>query len=111
MEYRFDGEIARIYSVNAALLLQYIWKRKNDYVESNIHHYHNRYWIRCSYKTLGETFPFLSKHALKQAADLLTMHGILLRRKMSQCRFDNTSYYAFTQQGKQLMLKGENELI
>ena len=109
MKFKFDKKLAVGYGVNAAFLLGYLWQRNCELAEANASKQHGRRWIRSGYKSIQAEMPFLSQHVIKQALSLLTSEGILLRGKRSDCPFDNTSYYAFTQYGKKLMIQEESE--
>ena len=109
MKFKFDKKLAVDYGVNAVFLLGYLWQKNCELAEAKSAKQHSRRWIRSGHSSIQAELPFLSKHAIKQALSLLTSEGILLWGKMSDCPFDNTSYYAFTQYGKKLMLQEESE--
>lgn len=109
MIHNFNVGIARRYGVNAALVAQYVWDQICENEFHNKHHYDGRCWMRCSHMMFTAVMPYLSKHLVRRALERLMKQGVLVRGEFGADRFDRTSWYAFTQFGRLLMLESEDE--
>lgn len=107
----FDSEIAQEYGVNAAVILQHIafWVEKNEANNRNFHD--GYYWTYNSIAAMQKLFPYLSKNQITTAIDKLIKAEVIISGNYNEMRYDRTLWYALTEKGKELILKGQVEKI
>jgi DNA-binding PadR family transcriptional regulator len=109
MEHSFNIDVATVYGVNAAIILNNLefWIAKN---KANEKHYHDGYyWTYNSTKALSELFPYLTKKKIEAALGLLRDDGIIITGNYNSDKRDRSLWYAITEKGEEL-LKRENAL-
>ena len=106
MKHTFDIEIARIYGINAAIILENIgfWVKKNEANGENF--YNGAHWTYNSVKAFSELFPYMSEHSIRRAIERLESCGLILTGKFNKKGFDRTSWYTLTERGKDLLQYG-----
>jgi hypothetical protein len=106
----FDIEVAELYGINCAVILEniYYWIEHNRANEKNFHD--GRYWTFNSTKAFGELFPYLSKKQIETALKKLREEGILITGNYNQLKYDRTLWYAITDKGYSILLRGEMEI-
>lgn len=106
----FDVNIAKLYGVNCAVILQNIWHwvRKNEANGTNFHD--GRYWTYNSTKAFQELFPYLSQKQIETALKKLRDEEIIVTGNYNTMKYDRTLWYAVTQKGKCILLAGEMEI-
>lgn len=82
--------LAKAIGLNEAIVLQQIhyWTRENRHVIDGYS------WTYNTVEEWQKQFPFWSNATIRRAVDSLVDAGLLLKRKLSQNRFDNTLWYA-----------------
>lgn len=107
--HQFDTEIAEIYGVNAAILLNNIafWVQKN--AANDVNFFEGRYWTYNSVSAFSKLFPYLSKSQITTALKKLEGEGIIQTGNFNQSAYDRTTWYAFTDKGEQLLRNGDSE--
>lgn len=105
----FDINVAKIYGVNCAVLLQNIhhWIKKNEANGKNF--YDGHYWTYNSAKAFTEMFPYLSQKQIETALKKLRDDGIIITGNYNEMKYDRTLWYAITEKGKSILLTGEME--
>lgn len=105
--HQFDVEIATLYGVNCAVILQniYYWIKKNEANRENFHD--GYYWTYNSTKALKELFPYLSKRQIEVALAKLKDEGIIITGNYNPVKYDRTLWYAITEKGKSILHTGE----
>ena len=105
---KFRKNIAFFCGINAAVVAEYLWEQLNEQhkTQSTTFKYEH-YWVRCSQLMMTGEFPFMSKHMVKDAVDLLIEKNILRKDHFNDSRFDRTNWYSFTNYGVKLMKEGE----
>lgn len=105
MTHSFDVEIAKVYGVNAAILLNHIvfWIQKNQANRRNF--YDGTYWTYNSRSAFAEIFPYMSERQIKTALDKLIDGGIIRTGNYNRDAFDKSLWYALTENGKSIMQK------
>ena len=98
----FDTKIAKLYGVNAAILLYNIayWSKVNEANGNNF--YDGHYWTYNSRKAYSELFPYLSERQIKTALDKLIDDGVIITGVYNEYKYDRTMWYALTDKGKAL---------
>lgn len=93
MRYSFDGDIASVVGVNAALIYECIcfWLIINKNNHRN--EIENKNWVYMSVENFTEKLPFLSKSQVRTALDKLLKIGILVRDNYNRLSYDKTSWY------------------
>lgn len=101
----FDVDIARVYGVNCAVILQniYYWIEKNEANGSNF--YNNTYWTYNSTKAFKKLFPYLSERQINSTIAKLYDEGLILKDKFNENKYDHTTWYALSKKGKSIMQK------
>lgn len=105
----FDIDIAKLYGVNCAVILQNIWHwvKKNEANGKNF--YDGTYWTYNSTKAFQELFPYLSQKQIETALKKLRDDGIIITGNYNALKYDRTLWYAVTEKGKSILLVGEME--
>lgn len=100
MKHIFDVDIARIYGVNAAVLLENIgyWINQNEANEVN--YYDGHYWTFNSRRAYREIFPYMSERQIDTAFRKLIDDGLIITGNYNKLAYDRTLWYALTQKGK-----------
>ena len=101
-----DKNIAVRYGVRSAVLMQYLWENilNND---ENVVEMNDDMWYRSSAVITSTILPFYSKDQIQRSFNYLVKHGILKKKKLAKSKFDHTNWYAFTENGTELMIKNE----
>lgn len=102
MIYFFDGEIASIVGVNAAVIFQNIgyWAKENEANGRNFHD--GRYWTYNSQKAYKKLFPFMTVSQIRGALDKLSDADLILIGCYNEDARDRTAWYALSDIGKNL---------
>ena len=99
--------IALYCNINAAIIAAYLWDQlENQHRTSEMKFKYKRRWVRCSQLMMTGEFPFMTKHMVKDAVDLLIEKNILRKDHFNESRFDRTNWYTFTDYGRKLMRVG-----
>ena len=106
----FDIKVAELYGVNCAVILEniYYWIEHNKANGTNFHD--GRYWTFNSTKAFKELFPYLSKKQIETALNKLREEGILITGNYNQLKYDRTLWYAITEKGYSILLRGEMDI-
>lgn len=94
MTYKFDVELAKIYGVEEAIMLDNFlyWIRKN---EANDKHFHDgKYWTYNTNKALVELFPFWTKRQIERILKSLIEKGAIVTGNYNSSAYDRTIWYA-----------------
>ena len=113
MEHHFNTDLAKEYGVNCAILIDNIsyWIHKNQC--DNRHFYDGRYWTYISRQGMVRMFPYLSEKQIGYALQKLIDNDILMVGNYNKNTFDRTKWYAFTDNGLDLiydLTKGNNRI-
>ena len=100
MKHIFDVDIAKIYGVNAAILLENIgyWIKQNEANETNF--FDGKYWTFNSRRAYRELFPYMSERQINTAFQKLIDDGLIVTGNYNKVAYDRTLWYALTQKGK-----------
>lgn len=111
MTYIFDGEIASIVGVNAAVIFQNIgfWVSENEANGRNCEG--GRYWTYNSNEAYRKLFPFLSANQIRGALDKLSDYDLILTGCFNKDARDRTSWYTLSDIGKQMWDKKQMHLL
>jgi hypothetical protein len=98
----FPVNIAKIYSVHEAIILQHIyyWHQRNK--ANNKHFYDNHYWTYNSIEAFSEIFSYLSAKQIRYILDKLEKEGLILTGNYNDNKFDRTLWYCLTIKGLML---------
>jgi len=102
MHHSFDIEIAKKYGVEVAVVLNNIafWINKN---RANNKHFHDgRYWTYNSIKAFRELFPYWSFKQMRNILNKLKETGVILIGNFNEKNYDQTTWYALTDEGLNL---------
>lgn len=100
MKHIFDVDIAKIYGVNAAILLENIgyWIKQNEANGTNF--FDGYYWTFNSRRAYRELFPYMSERQINTAFEKLIKDGLVITGNYNKLAYDRTLWYALTQKGK-----------
>lgn len=96
--HHFDIEDARLYGVNAAIILTNIrfWVEKN---KANGKHFHDgNYWVYNSVSAFSELFPYMTERQIRFALDKLKDAGVIETANYNASTYDRTMWYAICQE-------------
>lgn len=110
MQHHFDVDLAVIYGVTEAILLNHLeyWIEQNRANGRNF--FEGRYWTFNSNKAMKEIFPYLSDKKIRNALKHLQDEGIILTGNFNKLAYDRTLWYAFTEKGESILPKGQMEV-
>lgn len=105
----FDINVAKLYGVNCAVILQNIhhWVKKNE--ANGINFRDGYYWTYNSTKAFQALFPYLSQKQIETALKKLRDEGVIITANYNEMKYDRTLWYAITEKGKSILLTGEME--
>ena len=96
MVYSFDTDIAAIYGVDEAVMIQNFiyWIQKNA---ANGKHFHDgRFWTYNSIEAFKKLFPFWSAGQLRRVLKSLVEKDVLVTGNFNTSAYDRTTWYAFS---------------
>ena len=99
MEHSFNIDVAKVYGVHSAILLNNIafWCLKNKANGTNLHDGH--YWTYNSKKAFSELFPYMTARQIDYALKRLIDEGVLITGNYNANAYDRTLWYAVTEKG------------
>ena len=99
MMHFFKTEIADIYGINAAILLQNIlyWCEHNRVNDKHFHDGH--YWTYNSMKAFKEQFSYMGDKQIRNALKKLKDEGLILSGNYNKSSYDKTLWYTITEKG------------
>lgn len=100
MKHIFDVEVAKLYGIQTAVVLENIiyWIEKNK--ANDIHFHDNDYWTYNSLKAWQELFPYLTKRQIEYALNKLVEEDIIKKGNFNTSALDRTTWYALTEKGR-----------
>lgn len=103
MEHSFNINVAKIYGINAAVLLKniYFWIEKNRANGTNF--YDGYYWTYNSKKAFAELFPYLNPRQIDYALQKLIDDGLIITGNYNKVAYDRTLWYAITKKGYSIL--------
>ncbi|MDE5978198.1 MAG: DnaD domain protein [Turicibacter sp.] len=92
--FSFDGDIAREYGVEEAILYQFFlfWIKKN--IANNKHQYDGHTWTYNSQQALTDLFPFWNRKKIQRLLKSMEDKGLLIKGNYNQLSYDRTTWYA-----------------
>ena len=110
MYHMFDVEVAKQVGIIAAILFQNIayWCQHSRANEKNF--YDGRYWTFNTNKAFCELFPYLTSKMIRTALQKLTDAGLLVTGNYNKLAYDRTIWYALSEKGESIFLKGQFDL-
>lgn len=112
--YMFDGEVAKLVGVNAAVLFQNIswWVAKNAANSHNIED--GKAWTYSSVKAFSELFGWMTERQIRNALAKLEEAGLVETGCFNRAGYDRTKWYTVGEEGARLVnsicQKGQNHL-
>ena len=94
MNFSFDGDFAKEYGVDEAIMYNYFsyWIAKN---KANDRHFYDGFtWTYNSQKALTELFPFWNRSKIQRILASLENKGLLIKGNYNQLAYDRTTWYA-----------------
>ncbi len=103
MQHNFSVEIAKIYGILEAIILQniYFWIQKNE--ANSKHFYDGKYWTYNSNKAFAELFPYATEKQIRTALEKLRREEIIITGNYNKEKFDKTLWYSITDKGYELL--------
>lgn len=117
MIYVFDGDVAKEYGVNEAIMIANLqfWIAKNKACEK--HFYDDHWWTYNSKEAFTKLFPFWSVQTVKTTLNHLKEKGVIITGNYNKNAYDKTLWYAFADEEKWLneptikKLEPDNRLV
>lgn len=101
---KFRKNVAMKFGIPAAVIAEYLWYLYlNEAYGEDKNMFHGAYWLRCSQIALMYEFPFLSRHMVQDALAVLRKGRMIRKGCYNESRFDNTSWWTFTEYGVSMM--------
>ncbi len=103
MIYNFDVDVAMKVGVNGAIILSNFkfWIVKN--IANNDNFYDGEYWTYNSIPAFKKLFPFWTERQIRTILDKLKDEGYINTGNYNKMSYDRTTWYSFTEKGKELM--------
>ena len=95
MTYIFDADIASLFGVDEAIMIQNLsfWIMKN---EANGKHFHEgRFWTYNSVEAFTKLFPFWTARQIRRILQSLIDKGVVVTGNFNTSAYDRTTWYAF----------------
>ena len=99
MQQFFFPGLAQRYGVPAAIVAQYLRDELQLNLRQRSRQCHGTVWTQQSLTTLAASIPYLSKHSIRRALQVLRSSGLLMREQLDKRRFNHSYWYAFTPTG------------
>ena len=96
-QHSFNVEIATVYGVDAAAVLNnlYFWVNLNR--ANGEHFYEGRYWTYNTQENFLKLFPYLkNRDKVKRVVSALEKAGLILKGNFNKKNYDRTTWYALT---------------
>lgn len=108
MDYSFNGEIARRYGVDEAVLIHnlYWWITKNE--ANGRHYYEGRSWTYNSAAAFAELFPFWNSRKVRHMIEKLENAGALLVGNFNRDGRDRTRWFSLSDEVLEIY-RGQDE--
>lgn len=96
MYHHFDTDIATLYGINEAIILENIrfWVMHNEANETNFHD--GRYWTFNSIRAFESLFPYMKLTAIRSALKSLEENGLIVTGNYNKSAYDRTKWYSLT---------------
>ena len=109
VEHSFNVDVAKMYGVHAAILLNNIafWCEKN--AANDVHNHDGHYWTYNSKKAFSELFPYMTARQIDYALKQLIDAGILITGNFNANAYDRTLWYSVTKMGYSILQNCEME--
>ena len=100
MSFAFDPELAALYGLDEAVMIQYLqgWIRHNRNKGSNLHE--GKTWTYNSLARFAEMLPFWSFKQIRRILSSLRRQGVLTVGHFAKFWSDRTNWYAFVDEAK-----------
>lgn len=99
----FSVDIAKLYSVDIALMLNHFsfWYLKNK--SDNNHYRKGDYWVRMKASTMQEYYPYFTLRQLRYLVDKMIDLNLLKQDEFNTKNNDRTKWYCLTKTSKKLL--------
>lgn len=91
-DHTFNPFIAKKYGINTAVLLEQLY----FLILSDKHIHDDLCWTYNTLDSLGDIFPYWSRHQLERAINNAVKDGLLVKGNYNQSKYDRTLWYALT---------------
>lgn len=110
MNHSFNTEIAKLYGVEGAVIIEnlYFWLAKNK--ANKKHFYDGEYWTYNSVNAFKELFPYWTERQIERILKNLEKDGAIITGNYNKLNYDRTKWYALTQTVKCIYANGEMDL-
>jgi len=100
MNHSFNAEIATLYGIEEAIILENIafWCSKNE--ANDKHFYNGDYWTYNSAKAFAKLLPYMSEHIIQRKLKNLENLGLIKTDEFNKSPYDRTKWYALTEKSK-----------
>lgn len=92
-EYTFDVEVAKIYGIDAAVILRHLkfWLEKN--AANNKHIHDGEVWTYNSIEAWHQIFPFWTPRQIETRLNILAEKGMIAKGNYNKSKYDRTCWY------------------
>lgn len=110
MQHSFDVNIAKMFGVNEAIIINafQFWIAKNK--ANNRNFYDGRYWTYNSVSAFQEMFPYMSESQIRRTLKKMQEQNIIMTGNYNKSSYDRTLWYAFTDYGESILRNSEIDL-
>ena len=110
MNHSFNVDIAKIFGVEEAIVIEnmFFWIEKNKANEK--HYYDGSYWTYNSMKAFSHLFPYWSEKQVRRILKSLEDQGCVKTGNYNKITYDRTKWYALTERVVCICLNGQMDL-
>lgn len=103
MEHSFNVEVAAMYGMNAAVILNNLayWIEKNK--ANNENFYDGHHWTYNSVSAFKKLFPYLTERQISYAIKKLQEEELIVTGNYNKSAYDRTMWYAITKKGYSIL--------
>lgn len=104
MQHSFNIKLAEKYGILEAILINHLWFWIEKNRVNDVNYFDGNYWTYNSTRAFNELFPYVSEKQIKYALKHLREEKIIQTGNYNENVFDRTLWYAFTEEGKAIVL-------
>jgi hypothetical protein len=112
MMYWFDGEIAKKYGIESALLYEKIKEWVHYNTVNNLDHQKDRWWCRMTVMGFLRHFPFLHENKIRASLKKMLKEGIIVRGNLSTTQKpESTNWFALNVPGDMTAIMNKDRIL
>ncbi len=99
----FDDGIAKRYGIEAAVLIEALFKEMRESEGKRDNYHQGHYWAVETVSSLHQQYPYISESKVRRTLELLEKEELIKSGCFNADRRDRAKWYTFTKKGNTLM--------